>query len=378
MKKKHVFPDEQLHADIPEIQNGRFRITADDHGILSIYDKKLKRVISKAGDLRPGEFILEHDEGSPWATLSSDRKRTLLSDSTSIAGIRKGAGYERLSYLIMPEDTSGYVIRGLKIKYDITLYEGMDRIEFKAEVFWDTYNHRLRIAMPVEFSGKQLYEIPYGVLERKPYKPDFGWLCAGGDWPAINWAGVSDSNGLAVLLNKGLPSYSMEDNGEDSTVILLSVLRSPCIPTYLHEPLMHSMTEWDGIRDAGTHSFEYALMAYENPCDYLKAIQDAEIYNSGLYAVRGNMDLPVMPSVISGSIRISCVKAAEKGNAAVVRLVETEGSSRPAIVAIPDYIKEAYRVNLLEREEKKLDIIDGNVRMDMHPFEIATLRLERG
>ena len=60
----------------PIIENQHFRIIADACGLLEVFDKALGRAILQAGEYRPRELILEHDEGSPWATLHPDQTRT--------------------------------------------------------------------------------------------------------------------------------------------------------------------------------------------------------------------------------------------------------------------------------------------------------------
>jgi hypothetical protein len=97
-------------------------------------------------------------------------------------------------------------------------------------------------------------------IEREPYQPAFDWAAANGDWPAIHWAGVEQPGLSVALLNQGTPSYRIETSQDgDTEIILLSLLRSPAIPTYLHEPYFYSMLDYDGMRDAGDHCFTYAL-----------------------------------------------------------------------------------------------------------------------
>ncbi len=75
----------------PIIENARFRVTADEHGLLEIYDKALKRSIAVSDGLRPAELVLEHDEGSPWATLHPDQSRTPLAPHTRLAAAEKNS-----------------------------------------------------------------------------------------------------------------------------------------------------------------------------------------------------------------------------------------------------------------------------------------------
>lgn len=375
----NVFDTKEL--DVPIIENQRFLITADEHGLLSVYDKKLCSEILRSDEYRPGEFILEHDEGSPWATLSRDMKRTPLSKHTRLVGKRKGPGYQLLEFEIPP--IHSYAEDAVSIRYYVTLYEGIERIDFHADINWDDYNHRLRVAMPVPFEGRYIYEIPYGMLERESYVPSFDseglcsrWSNSNGDWPAINWAGVQGKNFSVALFNKGTPSYRMEKSKTRGEVILLTVLRSPCVPTYLHEPIAYSMTDWDGIRDAGIHKFEYAVVAYGSSFSDSSVVIDAENYNRGLYSVSGRAVLPEMPMVKSDNVRLACIKLAEKGNALIMRLCEYRGKPGEVVVELPDYVSQVAKVNLLERQGELLKIEAKKVRLNMRKFEIATLRLE--
>ena len=136
-------------------------------------------------------------------------------------------------------------IQAFEVQYTVTLYKGLERVDFQSHVRWDDFNHRLRVALPINGEGQQIYEIPYGVLKRENYEPSFYWAGSNGDWPAINWAGIETEHFSAALLNKGLPSYKMEKSEINGQTLFLSVLRSPCIPTYLHEPEAYSMTKWD-------------------------------------------------------------------------------------------------------------------------------------
>jgi len=70
----------------PIIQNQRFRIEADEHGIVAIHDKlkHLRADVAARSAYRPGELVLEHDEGSPWATIHPDRTRTPLAEKTRL------------------------------------------------------------------------------------------------------------------------------------------------------------------------------------------------------------------------------------------------------------------------------------------------------
>ncbi len=360
----------------PIIENERFRIAADERGISTVFDKDLGVDILKASTYRPGELILEHDEGSPWATLHPNQSRTPLADMTELVAAEKGAGFERLVFKINARYGQGFAGNCLNARVTVTLTQSIGRVDFSMDANWDAFNHRLRVAMPVPYAGQHIYEIPYGMLERTSYEPTFGWAGANGDWPAINWAGVQTDALSIALFNKGLPSYRMEQDGLGNEVIYLSLLRSPTIPTYLHEPQFYTMTDWDGMRDAGDHHFEYAIAAYAKPFAESKVVLDAESYNTGLVAVAGNVQLPKLPRVHSTCTRIASLKWAELGQAIILRLHEFRGQGGPVKITLPDIISNITRVNLLERQGTPLELKNNCVQLTTRPWEITTLRLE--
>ena len=253
-----------------------------------------------------------------------------------------------------------------------TLTEGIDRIDFDVDVqSWDAFNARIRFAFPVPFKGEDFYEIPYGTLKREPYAPTFDWTGANGDWPAINWAGVQGSDLSVALFNKGTPSYKIEDDSQGGKNILLSVLRSPLIPTYLE------MTDYHGMRDAGRHHFEFSLAAYAGSFEESPVVANAESFNAEALALPWRVELPQMPRVKSDCVKISALKTAEKGKALIIRLFEFRGRGGEAMIELPATVASVSKVNLLERNGFVLKRQkDGSVKLSLRPWEIATLRCE--
>jgi alpha-mannosidase len=369
-------PNQLALLDQPVIENQRFRIEADEQGLLSVFDKRLGLDILKADQMyRPGELILEHDEGSPWATLHPDQSRTPLAGCTRLLAAESGAAFQRLVFEVNPPYNAGFAGRGLRAHLTVSLVEAIDRVDFHLRVYWNTFNHRLRVAMPVPFAGKHLYEIPYGQLERRPYTPTFAWAGANGDWPAVNWAGVQGERASVALFNRGLPAYCIEAGQPQGEVLLLSVLRSPAVPTYLHEPEFYTMTDWDGMRDAGEHDFDFAIAAYAAPLAESDVVFEAEGYNAGLVAVAGEAHLPDLPRVESNVARLAALKWAEQGRALILRVCEFRGQGGEVEITLPSGIERAERVNLLERQAQTLEIKAQRTSVLLRPWEIATLRL---
>ena len=359
----------------PRLENSRFCIEGDEQGILSIFDKQLGKNILQSGEYRPAELILEHDEGSPWATLHPDQSRTPLADFTRLISIERNTHFQRLVFETWAPFRAGYVSRGLQARLEVLLVEGVERIDLRLHVCWNTFNHRLRVAMPVPAEGKSIYGIPYGMLDRLPYSPRFDWTGANGDWPAVHWAGVQAPGMSVAMLNKGIPSYRIEASPTGGSTVLLSVLRSPAIPTYLHEPEFYTMTEYDGMRDAGEHDFDFAVTAYGEPFAQSSVILDAESYNAGLLAVPGKAHLVEMPQIRGSAVRLASAKWAEKEDALILRLCEFRGQDEGIEVELPGWVKSAWQVNLLERQDTPLEITSRQVQLMLRPWEITSLKL---
>ena len=368
-------------SEIFFIENEFYRITAESHGICEIFDKKAGCAVASEGQYKVGEWILEHDEGSPWTTLSTDMRRMPLSDVTFLVSFEKTEDYQRLTYSHTKKYWGYAVDAGYEIFYTVTLPRGEKKVLFEADVDWDTQNHRLRIAFPTPFKGRSIYEIPYGYIERAPYEPDIvrphgpsNWAGAAGDCPAIGFAGVEGEGASLAILNRGTPSYQIAPDCDGRKTVFLSVLRSPSVGTYLHEPESYSMTDYDNMRDPGRHHFEYVLTSYTCPFDESAAVTDAASYNGKVYAVSGTFTLPEMPRISSDHVRISALKPACDGNGYVIRLCEYHGCCAYATLFVPNGITSVTETDLKEEPIRSLPIENGTVTLSFEPFKIKTLR----
>ncbi len=357
----------------PVLENDLYRVEADEHGLKAIIDRRLGRPVSGGGTYRPGELILEGDEGSPWATLSPHRDRTPLAQHMRLeAAVRQGPR-QQLRYALRADRPLG-VVAG---SYVVELVDGLPWVNFRLELQWRAFNHRLRVAMPVTTAGAGLYGVPYGAIERPMYHGDFeAWTGANGDWPAVNWAGVDGAVFSAAVLNKGLPSYRIEPDGRYQQTILLSLLRSPNEPTYLHEPFYYTMTDYDGMRDEGCHCLEFAFLSSPGRLADSDVVAAAEAFNAPPLTALGRVVLPALPRLVSDHVRIAALKPAESGEAMILRLAEFRGRSGSSVVHLPQGATSVRKVNLLERGGIELPVAAGTVELTVRPWEIITLRIE--
>lgn len=377
--------DDIKEEKITVIENESFKITASDNGIKEIFDKKLNKAIAAESEYMVGEWILEHDEGSPWATHSPDMRRQKMSEHTKLYKIEKTQDTQKLVFMVTPGEIDGNAVMGIRITYSVILKNKSDKVHFSADVFWHTVNYRLRIAMPVQNDAKHFYDIPYGVIERKPYEHTIvfpngatNWASAAGDYPAIHWAGVEKADYSLAMFNKGTPSYQIDKDVNGNTNIYLTVLRSPSLGSYLYSPTEYSMTDYDGMRDCGEHHFDYAIKAYDSGFDENEAVIDGVAYNSQMAVVNGDLTISELPVLLCDDARISSVKMSQDKKGLVVRINEYHGKDTKGTLVIPENIsfKAVYETDLKEDKEKQLEAENNNVLLDIKHFEIKTIYIE--
>lgn len=357
------------------IENEYYFIEADSHGIVMILDKCSGNCLTDKNGIRVHEIYLEHDEGSPWATLSCERSREALSGRTKLVKKEKNSLYEKLIFKVDPFNVN--TVDGMELSWSVTLTAKCRRIDFSMDVeYWDTYNKRIRVAFPAGFTGRALYEIPYGRLERQSYENDCSrWDGASGDWPAIHWAGISGTGRSMAVLNDGTPSY-LAEHGENGDILYLSLLRSPCIPTYLHEPRSYDMRDYDGMRDMGRHTFRYGLCWYDSSLEQSDVEREGERFSVFPIFRTGMLSLTDVPKLESDCVRVAAYYP-DRGQDRILRLAEYCGRGGNAILHIPEGY-EAVRLSLLEEakgEEKPVQCRKSEMQLVCRPFEIVTLRL---
>lgn len=364
---------ENADGDIVCIENEYFTVEADDKGIRKITHKQYGALAEPINGIRPCEWIIEDDTGSPWAKLAPPLKTMPLKERTSLTCIERSEGYTKLCY----KTTLGFGRTNIPadsyIEWSLMLVNGYNRIRLNAEVKWIAADKRLMMAFPLSVeNSKDIYGIPGGWLEREPYEPDYSFNGADGDWPAFRYGGVETETKSIAVINCGTPAYKILP-AETGKMLYMTVLRSPTNPTYLHEPMAYEMTEYDGMRDEGMHSFDFELAAYGSTFAKSSVVRDAEQFSRPLLCVKEPIADVELPTVKSGAALVTHIKPAEDGDGIIVRVTEHGGEDGEAEIYVPAWAK---RVCLTDMPEKKnLELpFDKTVKLTLRAFEIATLR----
>lgn len=365
---------------VREASCGKFTVVAGEHGLAGIRANGFGDVVDTR-NFHFGELVLENDVGDPWGTRSLDRTRTRLSPYAKLVDIRSNRNQLTVRYSGKhpacddPHTTRDPHVTYLTWEQDFLLRAGVPWLEIETRVKWYTQSRRLRLAFPSTTTlDRGVYEVPYGVLERDRYEgKSINGGNAGGDWPALHWAGIQTPDYTFALFNQGTPSYRIEDG-----VVMVSVLRSPQIPYCLLDPESYVSYNYDGMRDHGDHVFRHALHLGAGDWRENDTVRQAALFNSGMTACRGALATPLPGWHIDAShTRMTSVKKAEDGSGMVLRFVESAGKQDVVHLTPPTGFGLAEICNLLEERLETVPAGNGTFSVPVAPWKIITIKLKK-
>ncbi|MFA6294293.1 MAG: glycosyl hydrolase-related protein [Victivallales bacterium] len=363
---------------VREVSCGQFTVSAGEHGLTGIRSDSFGEVVDTR-NFHFGELVLESDVGDPWATRSLDRTRTRLSPHTKLVDIVRNPHQLTIRYSGKhpscddPHRTDDPNVTYLTWEQAFHLRSGVPWLEIETRVKWYTQSRRLRLAFPSTTAlNRGVYEVPYGVMERDRYEgKSINGGNAGGDWPAIHWAGIQTPDCTFAIFNQGTPSYRIEDG-----VVMVSVLRSPQIPYGLFEPQFYVAYNYDGMRDHGDHVFRHALYLGAGDWRENDTVREAVLFNSGLTACPGSLAGPLPDWCLdSKHIRMTAVKKAERGDGIVMRFAESAGKKDVLRLTPPAGFSRAEICNLLEEPLESIRAENGTFSIPLAPWKIITVKL---
>jgi len=254
--------------------------------------------------------------------------------------------------------------RGSSIEQTFVLHSGSRRLDVETWIEWRQRNILLRALFPLNVrSHEATFETMYGA-QRRPTHRNTSFEAARFEVSAHRWADISEPGYGAALLNDGKYGHSVRDN-----VLGISLLRGPLYP--------------DPRADEGHHHFTYSL--FPHPGDWTEAgvVEEAFALNSPLVALpagTGSGTLPVEWSFVRAEgvkLALGSLKMAEDGRGVILRLYEPHGARGRCTLRFGSRVEKASRVNLLEEPEGEAPEVEGSeVRFQVRPFEVLTLRLE--
>jgi len=335
------------------MENELLRVEWDDRAVLtSIWDNAADREVLSA----PGNLLQLHDDNpTRWDAWDLDAGyRDSFADVTAFELARLRGGLRGVLAFTRKFGDS-------RLVQVMSLDAGSRVLRFETFVDWQERHKMLKVAFPVTVSSREAtYEVQFGHLHR-PTHGDTSQARAMFEVCAQRWADLGDGDYGVALLNDCKHGYDIH-----GSVMRLSLLRGPTHP--------------DPTADLGDHQFTYALMPH--PGDFREAgvIEAAEDLSSPLLPAHGNLAAGASRSLIEIDTRqviVEAIKRAEDSDATIVRLYEAWGRPCHARLKTTLPARQAHRCDLLERNLEEVEVRDEQIEVDLGPFKILTLKLER-
>jgi alpha-mannosidase len=255
--------------------------------------------------------------------------------------------------------------RGSSVVQTYRLLSGSRRLDIETHVDWHERQVLLRARFPVGVrSHEATSETMYGAVKRPTHR-NTSWDAARFEISAHRFCDLSEPGYGTALLNDGKYGHSAKGN-----VLGISLLRSPLYP--------------DPLADEGEHHFTYSLLPHPGDWTDADVVGEAFALNSPLITVGsapGEGALPAEFGFLAAEgleLALGSLKLAEDGRAVILRLYEPHGARGTATLHFASGVERAERVNLLEEPEGAVEVRDGEVLVEVGPFEVLTLRVEPG
>jgi len=355
-------PKTELFVKGQTVESRYFRISWNQTGLSSIYDKTLNREVLSGSANRLQ--LLGESRSSAWDLVLSGEEFPLQAIGRPVVVER---GPVRVVVRWQNITSSSRVVR------DLILHVDQPRIDFAMTVDWHESDRMLKAVFPVSVSGgRAVFEQPYGVIERP---------LDGMDHPAQNWIDFSESTYGVALLNDGKYGFDVKDQ-----TMRMSIVRAS--------------RDMDPRMDEGTHTFHYALFPHAGDWVEGRVMQAALQLNQPLVSLQENHHIGSLPdwgehrndfslarrhsffAVDQDQVIITAVKVQQgdwSPNNVVLRLFEPAGRNVQARVFCPARPKRVVAANHLEDPipgAAAIQIERDGFLIPMKANEIRTLLLE--
>jgi alpha-mannosidase len=233
---------------------------------------------------------------------------------------------------------------------------------------WHGEEARLRLKLPTCIrSHEGIYEIPFGVVNRKPYGIRGN---ARGEWPAARFVVLEDTEGGLALINTGTPGVEVMGG-----TLWNSLLRAP-------RAEYAGMVTDETSSQHGRHTFHFGILPYHGRWEQSRLLQAAQEMNNPILAIPGgsknntNFLGQIYFELKPSNLILSTLKAPEdRSEEWIARLYETTGAPTHGELFIKGAVK-AWRSSLAEERLEEIPCQKGWIDLTLSAFEILTLRIQ--
>lgn len=340
-----------------EFENKFYRVVFNEQmEIISLIEKATGKEFIQDGK-KGNELVTYEDRPMNWDNWDIDvfyRKKPYYADFVSEIRILED-GEVRKTLEITKQFADSIVTQ------KIHLYHDIPRIDFETDADWKEHNVLLRVNFPVDVNTtKATYEIQFGNVERETTN-NHSWDTAKFEACGHKWADLSEDNNGISLLNDCKYGYGIKDGNLSLTLIKAG--------TYPNENA-----------DIGKHHFVYSIYPHAGRWQEAETVEMAYNLNVPPVVVLQNQN----EGEAAGTEFLICdakncfievLKEAEDQNGTIVRIYENRNRHTRTKISLPKYVKQIYECNLMEKNERELEIQEHIVEVVLKPYEIKTYRI---
>ena len=324
--------------------------------IVSLIEKETGKEFIQEGK-KGNELVTYEDRPMNWDNWDIDvfyKKKPYFADKVSEVRIIED-GKVRKTLEIVKQFADSVVTQ------HIHLYHDIPRIDFETHADWKEHNVLLRVNFPVDVNTtKATYEIQFGNVERETTN-NHSWDTAKFEACGHKWADLSEDNNGISLLNDCKYGYGIKDGNLSLTLIKAG--------TYPNE---HA--------DIGTHDFTYSIYPHAGRWQDAETIEMA--YNLNVPPVvvlqdknAGEETVKEFVACDAENCFIEVIKEAEDKNGTIVRMYENKNRHTKTRMILPDFVTQMYECNLLEKNEREMEVNAHAAEVILKPYEIKTYRI---
>ena len=146
--------------------------------------------------------------------------------------------------------------------------------------------------------------------------------------------------------------------------------------------LLKSATYPNEEADRTHHSFTYSLYPHKGILNNCETLKHAYLLNQKMESVSVEKQSGVLPEEYSfvhsggGDAIVDTIKKAEDSNAIILRMYEPYNKRETVEFVLGFNVKRAYICDLMENNEREIEVNDNKIRIDFKNYEIVTVKIE--
>ncbi|KAI9813104.1 MAG: Glycoside hydrolase, 38 vacuolar alpha mannosidase [Pycnora praestabilis] len=364
----------EVRKGVFELANNNLKLEVENGTITSLIDLSVNREIIPKGS-KANQLVIFDDKPLYWQAWDVEvyhleSREELPASKSEIVE----QGPHRVSVVTETKISEESWIK-TTISLAASVGAGPSFVEMESEVEWRESMKFLKVEFPVDIRNTEAsYETQYGIV-RRPTHYNTSWDMAKFEVCCHKWADLSENGYGVSILNDSKYGFATCGN-----MMRLSLLRAPKAP--------------DAHADMGRHHIRYAILPHAGTLDS-RTVRTAYNFNNPMKihshssphsttSLLSAISLHGSPALILDTIKrgeddedVSRGEFSKRsGKSIILRIYESLGGKARGTIKTRFPVKKVWKCNILEDDGEEMELDDGEVEVELRPYEVATFRLQ--